>query len=56
MMAVLVIVGYAGGLGVVFILLNETALKEWGAVILGVALVVGVPTMAALAQRVVERR
>jgi len=55
-MAALVIVGYAGGLGVIFMLLNETALDEWGVVALGVALVVGVPTMAALAQRVVERR
>ena len=55
MMALLVIAGYAGGLGVIFMLLNETALGEWGVVALGVALVVGVPTMAALAQRVVER-
>jgi hypothetical protein len=56
LMAVLVIVGFAGGLGVIFMLLNETALEEWGVVGLGVALVVGVPTLAALAERMVERR
>ena len=30
MLAVITIVAYAGGLGVIFMLVNETALKEWG--------------------------
>ena len=53
---VLVILGYAGGLGVIFILLNESALGEWGVIVLGVLLVVGVPGVAALVQQRVERR
>ena len=55
LLAVLIIVGFAGGLGVVFLLLNEVVVEEWAVVILGVALVVGVPTGAALAERWVER-
>jgi hypothetical protein len=55
LLAVLTIAGFAGGLGVIFILLNETALHEWAVVILGVALVVGVPSAAALVERMVER-
>ena len=54
-MAVVIIAAYAGGLGVLFILINHYVLEEWGVVILGVALVVGVPGVAALAQRRVER-
>ena len=55
LLAVLSIVGFAGGLGVVFMLINETAVGEWGVIALGLSLVVGVPTIAALAQRKVER-
>ena len=55
LLAVLTIVVYAGGLGVIFMVLNSTALEEWGVVILGVLLVVGVPTAAALLQQRVER-
>ena len=46
--AALFIVVWAGGLGVIFMVLNDTALEEWGAVIIGMALVVGVPSVAAL--------
>ena len=55
LMSVLLIAGYAGGLGVVFILLNETAAGEWAVIALGMTLVVGVPTAAALGQRIVEK-
>lgn len=55
LLAVLTIVVYAGGLGVIFMVLNSTGAEEWGVIILGLALVVGVPTAAALLQRRVER-
>ena len=54
-LAVVVIVAYAGGLGTVFILLNETEAGELGVIILGMALVVGVPVVAALGQRMIEK-
>ena len=54
-LAVLVIVVFAGGLGVIFMVLDSTPLEEWAVVILGIALVVGVPVTAALLQRRVER-
>jgi len=54
-LAVLTIVIFAGGLGVIFILVESTPLEAWGVVLLGTALAVGVPTAAALVQRVVER-
>ena len=37
-------------------LLNVMVVEEWAVVALGLALVVGVPSVAALAQRMVERR
>ncbi len=54
LLAVLLIVGYGGGLGVTFMVVYAS-FNEWGVVALGVALVVGVPTIAALLQRSVER-
>ena len=50
LLAVLTIVVYAGGLGVLFMVLHETALKQWAVVILGMVLVIGVPGVAALLQ------
>ena len=47
-MAVLTIVLYAGGLGVLFMVLNTTPLEQWAVVIVGLAIVVGVPTAAHL--------
>ena len=47
LVAIFFIVIWGGGLGVAFILLDKTALEEWGAIIVGMALVVGVPTVAA---------
>ena len=50
------IVGFAGGLGVIFILVEtSTPLEEWGVIVIGLALVVGVPAIAAFAQRLVEK-
>ena len=54
LVSVLTIIGFGGGLGVVFILLNELVWEEWATVILGSVLVVGVPTVAALVQRMVD--
>ncbi len=51
LLAVLVIVIFAGGLGITFMLLDSTGAGEWGVVGLGTALVVGVPTVAALLER-----
>ena len=56
LLAVVTIVVYAGGLGIIFIYINETPLGAWAVVILGLALVIGVPTAAALIQRMLERR
>lgn len=47
-MAALLIVIWGGGLGTIFILLNSTSAGVWGSIIIGMALVVGVPTIAAL--------
>ena len=55
LMAVIIIVGYAGGLGVVFILLNETELEEVGVIILGMVILIAVPATAAVVQQIVER-
>jgi hypothetical protein len=54
-MAVIIIVGYAGGLGVVFILLNETELEEVGVIILGMVILIAVPATAAVVQQIVEK-
>ena len=51
LLAVLVIVIFAGGLGIIFMLLNSTGAGEWGVVALGTSLLVGVPTVAALLER-----
>ena len=55
LLAVAIIAAYAGGLGVLFILVYKSSIHEWGVIIIGVALVVLVPVFAALAQRAVER-
>ncbi len=47
-MAALFIVIWGGALGVIFIILYKTPLGEWGAVILGMALVIGIPAIAGL--------
>ena len=48
MAAILFIVVWGGGLGAAFIFVAKTDIGTWGAVIIGLALVIGVPTLAAL--------
>jgi hypothetical protein len=55
LLAMITVAVYAGGLGVIFMIVNETSLHEWGVIIIGVALVIGVPTAAAIAQKAVEK-
>ena len=55
LLAVIVIATYAGGLGVIFMLINETELERWGVIILGMAILIGVPTTAAIVQQIVEK-
>ena len=55
LLAVLTIAAFAGGLGVIFMVLNSTGLEAWAVVILGVIIVVGVPSTAALVERRLER-
>ena len=47
-LAVLFVVVLGGGLGVIFIVLNETGAGEYGAIGIGLGLVVGVPAIAGL--------
>ena len=56
LLAVVSIGVFAGGLGIIFMLLYETALEAWAVVILGMALVVGVPSTAALVQWKMDRQ
>ncbi len=56
LLAVLIVAVYAGGLGVLFMVLHETPLHAGAVIILGLALVIGVPTAAALLQRALEKR
>ena len=53
LLAVLTIVVVAGGLGVIFMVL-ESSFGEWGVIGLGLALTAGVPTVASLLQRQLE--
>ena len=55
LLAVLIIATFAGGLGVIFMVLESSAAEEWGVIGLGMTLVVGVPAAAALIQQRVER-
>ena len=54
-LSVLVVVLVGGGLGAIFSVIYETTHSEWGVIILGVALVVGVPSAAALLQKRMEQ-
>ena len=51
LLAVLVVVVYAGGMGAVFTVLNEQIVKEWAVVVAGTLLTVSVPTVAYLLER-----
>ena len=50
-LAIITIATFAGGLGVVFMLLNASALEENGVIVLGSAIVIGVPVVAYLLER-----
>ena len=56
LLAVLVIVGFAGGLGVIFIVIESTEAEVWGVVALGLVLLIGVPTVAHLLTQRTERQ
>ncbi len=55
LLSMVIIAAYAGGLGVLFIVIEHSSLGLGGVIILGVAIVVGVPGVAALIQRWIER-
>jgi len=50
-LGILSIAIFGGVLGGIFLFINEKIIEEWGVVILGTAIVVIVPTLAALAER-----
>ena len=54
-LSILTVVIVAGGLGAIFSVIYEMTHNEWGVIILGVALVVGVPAAAALVQQRMEQ-
>lgn len=53
-LAIATIVAFAGGLGVLFMVLESTMQNEIGVIVLGVALLVGVPVVAYLLERAVN--
>ena len=55
LLAILTIVVFAGGLGVIFMVIESTAVGVWGVVAVGTAIVIGVPSGAALLQNMVEK-
>ena len=55
LLSLIIIAAYAGGLGVLFIIIEHSEFGIGGVIILGVAIVVGVPGVAALIQRQIER-
>ena len=55
LLSMLIIAAFAGGLGVLFIVIEHSAMGLVGVIVLGVAIVVGVPAAAALIQRQTER-
>ena len=50
-LAIITIATFAGGLGVVFMLINASEMEEVGVIILGSVIVVGVPVVAYLLER-----
>ena len=54
-LAVLTIMIFAGGLGVIFMVINDSAIHEIGVIILGLAILVLVPLGAYFAQRIIEK-
>jgi hypothetical protein len=56
LLAVVTVAVIAFGLGSIFIGLSKIGAGHWGAIIIGVALVVGVPSVAFLLERMVEKQ
>jgi hypothetical protein len=56
LLAVVTVAILAFGLGGIFIALSKTGSGHWGAIIIGAGLVVGVPTIAFLLERMTEKR
>lgn len=54
-LAVITIAIYAGGLGVIFMVINSTPIHETGVIILGLAILILVPFGAYLVQRAIEK-
>ena len=52
-LSIIVIIVFAGGLGVLFMVMENTMQNEIGVIVLGSALVVGVPTVAYILERAV---
>ena len=55
LLSMVIIAIVAGGLGVLFMVIEHSAWGVGGVLIVGMAIVVGVPALAALAQRMIER-
>lgn len=53
--SILIVAIIGGGLGFIFIGLYKAGAGEWGAIIIGLALVILVPAAAFLAERMIER-
>ena len=51
LLAAVIIICFAGGLGITFMVLNEQVVEEWAVVAVGMSLVIGVPTVASLLER-----
>ncbi len=54
-LAVLTVAIFAGGLGVIFMVINETPIHETGVIILGLSILIFVPLGAYFAQRAIEK-
>lgn len=54
-LAVLTIVVFAGGLGILFMVLEAKVVEEWAVVGVGASIVILVPAIAALIQNRLER-
>ena len=54
LLAAIVVIIWGGGIGVIFIVLNETGAGVWGAIIIGMALVVGIPLLAAIHRPILD--
>ena len=54
-LAMLTIAIFAGGLGVIFMVINSTPIHETGVIILGMIILIFVPLGAYLIQRVIEK-